>query len=66
MKVYKDDHMKIFSPYTISKDLLEKDFTRGITHFPVLVKNILNILWHARNNSVQNQEHIHVFTESYL
>ena len=47
MKVYKDAHMKIFSPCIISKTILEKDFTRGITHFPVLVKNILNVLGHA-------------------
>ena len=44
MKVYKVTHMKIFSPYIISKNILEKEFTRGITYFPVLVKNILNVL----------------------
>ena len=71
MKVYKNAHMKIFSPCIISKTILEKEFTRGITHFPVLVKNILNVL-HIKNNSVQNQEHKqhhhfkHVFPESYL
>ena len=57
MKVYKDTHMKIFFPYIISKNILEKQFTRGIMYFPVLVKNILNVLWHTKNNSVQNQEH---------
>ena len=57
MKVYKDAHMKIFSPYIISKNLLEKEFTRGITYFTGLVKNVLIILWHAKNNSVQNQEY---------
>ena len=36
--------MKIFSPYIISKNILENEFTRGITHFLVLVKNILNVL----------------------
>ena len=75
MKVYKDAYMKIFSPYIISKNILEKEFTRGITHFPVLFKNILDILRHAKNNLVQNQEHKqdkqHVivnifFSESYL
>ena len=64
MKVYKDGHMKIFSPYIyvkkifssyISKNILDKELTRDITHFPVLVKNILNILRHTKNNSVQNQ-----------
>ena len=44
MKVYKDAHSQIFSPYIISKKILEKELTRVITHFPVLVKNILNIL----------------------
>ena len=57
MKVYKDAHTEIFSPYIISKNILEKEFTRGITHFPVLVKNILNVLRHTKNNSFQNQEH---------
>ena len=54
MKVYKDAHMKIFS-YVISKNILEKEFTRGITHFPVLAKNInLNVPWHTKNSSIQN------------
>ena len=57
MKVYKDAHMKIFSPDIISKNILEKEFTRGISYFPGSIKNILNILWHAKNNSVKNQEH---------
>ena len=49
--------MKIFSPYIISKNVLEKEFTTGISYFPVSVKKLLNILWHAKNNSVQNQGH---------
>ena len=57
MKVYKDGRMEIFSPCIISKNILEKEFTRGITHFPVLVKKIINVLWHTKNNLVQNQEH---------
>ena len=44
MKVYKDAHIKIFSAYIISKNILENELTRGITHFLVLVKNVLNIL----------------------
>ena len=44
MKVYKDAHIELFSPYLISKNILEKEFTRGITHFPVLVKNIRNTM----------------------
>ena len=43
MKVYKDAHINIFSPYIVSKNILEKEFTRGITHFPGSVKNVLNI-----------------------
>ena len=54
MKVHKDAHMKIFSPYIISKNILEKEFARGITHFPVLVKNILNVLWHTKNSLIYN------------
>ena len=54
MKVYKDAHMKMFSPYILWKDILEKEFARGITHFLVLVKNILNVLWHTKNRSIQN------------
>ena len=50
MKEHKDAHMKIIFPYIISKNILEKEFTRGITHFPDLVKNILNVLWHAKNS----------------
>ena len=57
MKVYKDAHMKIFSPFIMSKNILEKGLTRGITHFPGSVKKVINILWHAKSNSVQNQEH---------
>ena len=57
MKVYKDAYMKNFSPYTTSKNILEKEFTRSINYFPVFIKNILNILWHAKNNPVQNREH---------
>ena len=44
MKVYKDAHMKIFSPYIISKNILDKEFTAGIYHFPGSVKKLLNIL----------------------
>ena len=47
--------MKIFPSYIISKNILEKEFTTGISYFPVSVKELLNILWHAKNNSVQNQ-----------
>ena len=57
MKVYKEAYMKIFSPYIISKNILEKEFITGISHFPGSVKKLLNILWHAKNNSVQNQGH---------
>ena len=39
---------KKFSPYILWKNILEKEFARGITHFPVLVKNILNVLWYAK------------------
>ena len=48
MKVYKDAHTKIFILYIVSKNSLEKEFARGITHFLVLVKNILSVLWHAK------------------
>ena len=44
MKVYKDAHMKIFSPYIISKNVLEKEFTTGISYFPdpyIISKNVL-------------------------
>ena len=44
MEVFKDAHMKIFSPYIISKSILEKEFTTGIPYFPDLVKKVLNIL----------------------
>ena len=57
MKVHKDAHMKIFSPNIISKNVLEKEFTTGISYFPVSVKKLLNILWHAKNNSDQYQGH---------
>ena len=43
--------------YIISKNILEKEFTTGISYFPVSVKKLLNIPWHAKNNSVQNQGH---------
>ena len=39
MKVYKDVPI-----YIMKKNILEKEFARGITHFLALVKNILNIL----------------------
>ena len=35
MKEYKDTHMKIFSLYTATKNIQEKEFASGITHFPV-------------------------------
>ena len=54
MKIYKDTHMKISSPFIVSKNILEKEFTRGITLFLLLVKNILNVLRHAKNSSIQN------------
>ena len=45
MKVYKDAQMKIFSPYIISKNILEKEFTTGISYFPdQSVKKVQNIL----------------------
>ena len=48
MKVYKDAQMKIFSPYIISKNVLEKEFTTGISYFPVSIKviygNIVNMM----------------------
>ena len=55
MRVYEDAQMIIFSPYIISKNDLEKEFTTGISYLPVSIKKLLNILWHAKNNSVQNQ-----------
>ena len=57
MKEYKDAHMKRFSYYKVWKNILEREFAtfaRGITHFPVLIKNILNVIWHAKNSSIQN------------
>ena len=54
MNVYKDAHMKMFTSYMVWKNILEKEFVSGITHFPVLVKNILNFLWQAKHSSVQN------------
>ena len=48
MKVYKDGQMKIFSPYIISKNVLEKEFTKSIPH--------LNILWHAKNQ--EHKQHV--------
>ena len=59
MKVYKDAQMKIFSPYIISKNVLEKEFTTSISYFPVPIKKLLNLPWHAKNNSVQNQGRNH-------
>ena len=53
MKVHKDTHMKIFSPYIVSQNILEKEFAGGITYFLVLVKNILNVLWHTKKSSIQ-------------
>ena len=53
MKVYKDAYMKMFSPYILWKNILEKEFARDITHFIVLVKNSLNVLWHAKDSSLQ-------------
>ena len=44
----------MFSPYILWKNILEKEFARGTTHFLVLVKNILNVLWHTKNSSTQN------------
>ena len=52
MKVYKDAHLKIISPYILWKNIPEEEFGRGITHFPVLVKTILNGLWHAKNSLI--------------
>ena len=57
MKIYKDAHTKIFSPYIISKNVLEKEFTTSIPYFPGSVKKVLNFLWHAKNNPVQTQGH---------
>ena len=54
MKEYKDAHMKRFSYSKVWKIILEKEFAGGITHFPILFKNILNVLWHAKNSSIQN------------
>ena len=52
MKVYKDAHMKMFSPYILWKNIQEEEFARGIAHFPVLVKNILNVQWHTKNSLI--------------
>ena len=46
--------MKIFSPYITSKNILGKDCAKDISHFLVFVKNILNVLYNTKNNSVQN------------
>ena len=54
MKVYKDAHMKIFSPYIISKNVLEKEFATDISYF---LGSIKKLLWYAKNNSVQTQGH---------
>ena len=47
MKVNKDTIENRFPVYSI-KNILEKEFARGITHFLVFVENILNVLWHAK------------------
>ena len=52
MKEYRDAHMKIFSPYIISKHILKKESTRDITYSPVFVKKILNVLWYAKNSLI--------------
>ena len=57
MQVYKDAHMKIFSPYIISKNVLEKEFATDISYFLGSVKKLLNILCYAKNYSVQKQRH---------
>ena len=44
MKVYKDAHMKLFSSDIISKNVSEKEFTTGISYFPVSIKKLLNVL----------------------
>ena len=49
--------MKIFSPYMIWKNILEKEFTTGISHSPAPVKKPPNTPRHVKNNSVQNQGH---------
>ena len=55
MKVYKDAHMKIFSPYIISKHILKKKKKKKNTVleasliFQYLIKKLLNVLWHAKN-----------------
>ena len=42
--------MKLFTLYIVSKNILEKEFAKGITHFVVFFlfvfffKNILNVL----------------------
>ena len=33
--------MKIFSPHIVSKNILEKEFARGSTHFLVLIEHFL-------------------------
>ena len=48
MNLYKDAHKKMFSSYILWKNILEKAFAGGITHFLVLVKNILNVLSHTK------------------
>ena len=40
--------MKIFSPYIVPKNIPEKEYARDISHFLVLVKNILNVLYHTK------------------
>ena len=55
MKVYKDAHMKIFSPYIISKHILKKKkitVLEASLIFQYLIKKILNLLWHAKNSLI--------------
>ena len=46
MKVHNDTIMNVLYIYIYiyKYNFLEKEFPRGITYFPVLVKNILNVL----------------------
>ena len=58
--------MKIFSPHIVSKNILEKEFARGITHFLVLIKHflVLKQVW-AKKNKKKNQKNQVLTFEKY-
>ena len=57
MRIKEDSIFYLFSKfhpdrYKFSVIIWLSRFTTGISHFPVSVKKLLNILWHAKNDSV--------------